>query len=78
MGGGDELLRPALDGEGRSCGQQGGDEECGEDARGPVNEGVFEDGQAGGHEESGEGDLKDRQLLEAHVGREVREGEHVE
>jgi len=77
MGSGEKFLGPGLDGESGGCGEDGGDEERDEDGGGPVDPGAFEEGEAGGHEDGTESDLKDGELLEGNARGEMRKGQDV-
>jgi hypothetical protein len=49
VGGGEIALGPGLDGEGGGSGEDGGDSQGEDEAWGPVDPGMFEEREAGGH-----------------------------
>lgn len=77
MRGGKELLRPALDRKSRCCRQHGCHDQGDHDARAPVNVRPLKYGQADGHKNGGEAHLQQRQLLEAHPERKMRQRQHM-
>lgn len=77
MRGGENLLSPALYGESDGGREDSGDDEREDDAPAPVNVGMFEDRHTDGHKDGGGADLQERELLEAHARREVRESDDV-
>ena len=78
MRGGQDRLRPALNGECSGGGEGGGDGESDDEARGPGDVGMLDEGQADGHEDGAEADLQERQRLEGDARRDVAEGDAME
>ncbi len=78
VGGRQNRLRPALNGEGRGGGEGCGDGECNDEAERPDDVRTFDEGQAHGHEEGAKANLQQRQRLERDARRDVAECEAME
>lgn len=75
MRGGQDGLRPTLDGEGRGGGEDGGDGEGDEQARSPIDMRPLDEGQTYRHEQGAKPDLQQRERLKGDTRRDVSEGD---
>lgn len=78
VGGRQDGLGPALNGECCGGGECGSDEESGDKARRELNVRMFDERETDGHEERAKSDLQDRQGLKGDAWRDVAESDAVE
>lgn len=78
VGGGQDRLSPALDGECCGSGKCGGDEESGDKARREVDVRMFDEGETDGHKQRAKTDLQDGKWLKGNARRDMAESNAVE